>query len=356
MNRIHIREFLRRHLYQVTILILVLTSLLSLPAMIAVQQRLTRQQAPNEELKPARYHYALVAEQLDSAFWQEVGRGARAAAAETDAVVELVGSQAYSSDRSAELVQIATAARLDGIATCVVDANATRLAVDEAVTAGIPVVTLENDAASSKRQAFVGVNSFDLGRSFGQIIEDRKTSGKIAILTSDDSHPVSLAENLVVAGLKDVLDRYSSYSVQAIEVDHSSAFAVENEVRRLLLDNRSQLSTIISLNAEDTLHVVEALADFGWTSDIGILCYQNNADIQEYVRSGLIQAMLVSDPFEIGYESIMALDELNRSNRTSDYYQAKLAIVDSTNIDSFIEYGLHPEKATAAASASRVQP
>ena len=288
-------------------------------------------------LKDAKYHFVLIAEQIDSPYWLEVYSGARAAAAEVNAVVELAGSENFSADQSIEQIEIATAARLDGIATCVVDTQLTETAINQAVTAGIPVVTMEYDASNSQRQCFVGVNSYDLGQSFGQLIASANTAGQVVILVSDDPQSSSLSENQIVAGVREYLVQYPQVGLTSLEISRNSAFSAERKIRELLMANPSTVSTIISLNVEDTLRVVEVLVDYGKTNDVTVLGYQENADVLEYVQSGLIQTVIASDPYQIGYDSIQALAEIKTNNRTSEYIPSSLVTINRQNVDDYIK-------------------
>ncbi len=316
---------------------ILLISLLALLAMNILRQRLV-DQAPLLALdREARYHFVLVAEQTDSLYWQEVYAGARAAAAQVDAVVELAGPKSFSSDQTAEQIRIATAARLDGIATCVVDTNQTTIAIDQAVKAQIPVVTLEYDAEESLRQCFVGVNSYDLGQTFGRLVAAQNSEGEIVILVSEDPQRASLSENQIVAGLQDYLGNYPSLTLNSLAINRDSAFSAEQAIRDLLLKDQSAVRAIVSLNVEDTLRVVEALVDDGRASSVNVLGYQENANVLEYIQSGLIQAVIASDPYQIGYDSILALAEIKTNNRTSDYIPSDLVTIDASNIDSYIQ-------------------
>lgn len=334
---IRLRGFFIRHLYLLAVLSILLLSLLALLAMNVLRQRLLDQAEILAARREARYHFVLVAEQTDSPFWQEVYAGARAAASEVDAVVELTGPQSFSTDQTAEQILIASAARLDGIATCVVDTNLTQQAIDRAVKAGIPVVTLEYDAAESLRQCFVGVNSYDLGQTFGRLVTDNNPIGEIVILVSDDPQRASLSENQIVAGLQDYLARYPSLTLNSLEINRDSAFSAEQAIRDLLVKDQQTVRAIISLNVGDTLRVVEALVDDGRTNTVSVLGYQENSDVLEYIQSGLIQAVIASDPYQIGYDSIQALAEIKTNNRTSDYIPSDLVTIDAGNVDAYLQ-------------------
>ncbi len=334
---IKIRSYIIRHLYQIAVVTIILTSLLALLAMNSLRLRLNKPVALESAAKEAKYHFVLIAEQIDSPYWLEVYAGAKAAAAEVDAVVELAGSKNFSADQSTKQIMIATAARLDGIATCVVDTQSSTIAINQAVAADIPVVTMEYDASLSQRQCFVGVNSYALGQSFGQLIAKANTSGEVVILVSDDPQSSSLSENQIVAGLREYLAQFPQINLNSLEISRNSAFSAERKIRELMLDNPSSVSTIISLNVEDTLRVVEVLVDYGKTNAVTVLGYQENADVLEYVQSGLIQTVIASDPYKIGYDSIQALAEIKTNNRTSEYIPSDLVTINQQNVDEYIE-------------------
>jgi ribose transport system substrate-binding protein len=319
---------------------IVLTSLAALLAMNTLRERLSTQPADQADLAVAKYHFVMIAGQLDSSFWLEAYQGARDAAAEVQAVVELVGTEQYSADRSPELVEIAITARLDGIATFVADPRTTRTAIDGAVAAGIPVVTLEYDASGSARQCFVGVNSYDLGQSFGKLLAAQERDGLAVILVGDDPAASNLPEGQIVAGLRDYLAENPITNLQTLEIDRTSAFSAETALRQLLLDNQAKISTIISLNVDDTLRLVESLVDYDRSGSIRVLCYQENPDVLDYVESGLIEAVLASDPYQIGYDSILALAELKQYNRTNEYVPARLVTINRSNVEDYLATGL----------------
>ena len=58
----------------------------------------------------------------------------------------------------------------DGVATVALDHPAVRAAIDDLVTAGIPVVTLVSDAPSSRRAHYVGVDNAAAGRTAATLL------------------------------------------------------------------------------------------------------------------------------------------------------------------------------------------
>ncbi len=342
MGVAHIKKSQANRLYYSAILTLILTTLAALAIMSVFRRQLINELPDLASLPDRRYHFVLIADQLDSPFWLEAYAGARQAASELDAVVELVGSEHFSADQSLEYLDIAAAARIDGVATCVVDTTKAAAAINTVVAQHIPVVTMEYDATASDRQCFVGVNSYDLGQSFGEQLTSQLSSGTVAILVSANPGDSNISENQIVAGLRDYLQDWPQISLIPVEVDRDSVFSAENVIRSLLIEQTTPIQYILSLNVEDTLRCVEVLVDFGRTSEIGIVCYQENSDVLDYVKSGIVQAVLASDPWQIGYDSIKALAEIKADNRTSDYVPSRLVTITRQNVDTYLPAAQQP--------------
>lgn len=321
-------------LQYIMLAILIVVTAVSLALMSIIRLRLIRDFSDRDELEEKSWHYVMIAEDVDSSFWQEAYAGARAAAERSDAVVELVGSTQFAPDESLLSLDRAIAARCDGIATCVTDQTGVVDGINKAINRNIPVVTMEYDAPASKRQSFVGVNSFNLGQTFGQLLVERQSVGDAVLLVSDDSDSSNIGENLIMAGIQNVIEPHTDINLATATVSRASAFSAEEAIRDLLLEQRP-LDTILCLNVQDTLRCVEALVDFNRTDQVSIICYQDNADVLEYVRSGIVYSAISSDAWQMGYESIQALTELKTMNRTSEYIPSRLVIINQLNIDSY---------------------
>lgn len=324
----------RIRLQYIMLFILIGVTAISLALMSTIRLRLIRDFSEIDELEEKSWHYVMIAEDVDSSFWQEAYAGARAAAERSDAVVELVGSAQFAPDESLLGLDRAIAARCDGIATCVTDQDGAVDGINKAIVRNIPVVTMEYDAPASKRQSFVGVNSFNLGQTFGQLLVEKQSSGDAVLLVGDDSERSNIAENLIMSGIQNVVEKHPDITLGTASVSRASAFSAEEAIRDLLLEQRP-LDTILCLNVQDTLRCVEALVDFNKTDQVSIICYQDNADVLEYVRSGIVYSAISSDAWQMGFESIQALTELKTMNRTSEYIPSRLVIINQSNIDSY---------------------
>ena len=124
----------------------------------------TMQSVEQEEAVGYDRHYAFVAEDSDSDFWQEVFNAANEQAKEYNTYLEDLSvdlGRDYSTD---ELLRIAVNSKMDGIVYSGGSDREVSDLIDRAADSGIGVVVLQNDVETSKRQCYVGLNYYELGQ------------------------------------------------------------------------------------------------------------------------------------------------------------------------------------------------
>ena len=103
----------------------------------------------------------------------------------------MVGPENY--DPQAELAELqkAVAAKPAGILISVADASVLQPGIDAAVSAGIPVITIDSDAAGSRRLYFIGTNNLEAGRLGGQrVVEKLGGKGNVVVLHASPASPI----------------------------------------------------------------------------------------------------------------------------------------------------------------------
>jgi ribose transport system substrate-binding protein len=136
---------------------------------------------------PARkLRFAVMPKALDIPVFNYAKIGAERAAAEMgDVEIEWRAPDSADQLRQKEILESFITQRVDGIAISALNGDFLTETINRAVDAGIPVVTWDSDAPSSKRQAFYGVDDFESGRIMGQeAIKLLNGKGTVAIITS----------------------------------------------------------------------------------------------------------------------------------------------------------------------------
>jgi ribose transport system substrate-binding protein len=157
-----------------------------------------------------KYRLALVPKMLSNDVFNYGRIGAEKTAKEIAAregcEIEVVWLAPENSDpaRQAQIVQDLADQKVSGISVSVDQENALRRAIDSAVEKGIPVMTFDSDAASSKRKVFFGTNDYECGEKLGHFMGGMIRKGKVIIQSGTD------APNLAarVKGVKDCFEKH----------------------------------------------------------------------------------------------------------------------------------------------------
>lgn len=135
---------------------------------------------------PRRLRFALIPKALDIPVFDYANMGAQQEAAALGNVdVIYRGPDKADELKQKEVLESFITQRVDGIAISVLNATFLAPTIDKAIDAGIPVITWDSDAPTSKRIAFYGVDDFKSGQIMGEEAA-RLLNGKgtVAFLTS----------------------------------------------------------------------------------------------------------------------------------------------------------------------------
>ena len=126
----------------------------------------------NLEEEPETYerYYVLITDDSSSVMWQDIYESAKETAKENGAYLETLGEWPEKSTAWRIISGSPQRKRRDGIIVKPDGSVAVRSAIEEAEQAGIPVITVLEDDTDSSRRSFVGVNSYQLGNTYGEQI------------------------------------------------------------------------------------------------------------------------------------------------------------------------------------------
>ena len=114
------------------------------------------------------YHIAVISDETDTSFWADVYRGAVEAGAGYGAYVEQIGDGLAEPFSMEDAINIAIYEHVDGILLRAAEGEKIRQMIDKAWSHQIPVITMQKDVPSSRRQGFVGINDYFLGQEYGK--------------------------------------------------------------------------------------------------------------------------------------------------------------------------------------------
>ncbi len=291
--------------------------------------------------------YYLVAGNMSRAYWQTAVAGFKKAAGDYGVTSRTAGPDNY--DPQAELAELqkATAAKPAGILISVIDAAVLQPGIDAAVNAGIPVITVDSDAAASKRLFFIGTNNLDAGRLGGRRVVD-KLSGKGNVVVFTIAGQPNTEERL--KGFKDVFSTQPGIKiVEVVDIKGAPISAFDRTQQFMVLTGDKKINAFVCLDSESGKMVGDAVKRTGDTSRL-LIAWDVDPDTLQAIKDGVIDSTIAQKPFTMGYVGLKALDEVFHypptqfgKDYSSDAFapypvivDTGTALVDKSNVDGYL--------------------
>ena len=203
----------------------------------------------------------------------------------------------------------AVAAKPAGILISVADASVLQPGIDAAVSAGVPVITVDSDAAGSRRLYFIGTNNLEAGRLGGQrVVEKLGGKGNVVFFTLCGPAEYRRAAEGIQGRVLEPWPDIKIVDVVDIKGDPKSAFDKTQEY--LALTGPKKIDAFVCLDSASGKPVADAVArgERRATAGGGVGCEPGNAGRGS--RRARLTRPWLQKPFTMGYVGLKALDEV----------------------------------------------
>jgi len=291
--------------------------------------------------------YYLVTANAALPYWQSATAGFKQAAAQYKVTSRVVGPDGY--DPQAELAEFqkAVAAKPAGILISVSDVSVLQPEIDTAISSGVPVITIDSDAAGSHRLFFIGTNNLEAGRLGGNRVV-AKLGGKGNVVFFTIPGQPNTDERL--KGFKDAFANSPNLHIaDVVDVKSDARAAFDRTQEFMAQTGPKKIDAFICLESASGKMVSDALQRTK-SADRLLIAWDVNQDTLDGIKSGTIDATVVQRPFTMAYVGLKALDEIyhappqqlskDYSSDPSSPYPAFVdtgtSIVDKNNVDLYI--------------------
>jgi ribose transport system substrate-binding protein len=280
-------------------------------------------------------------------YWQTAAAGFTKAAAQYGVKAKVVGPENF--DPQAELAALhdAIAAKPSGILISVVDASLLQSEINNAINAGIPVITVDSDAPGSRRLYFIGTNNLESGRLGAQRVIERLGGRGNVVFFTIPGQP-NLEERL--KGFKEAFaTRPDIHIVDVVDTKGDARYAFDWTQEALALAGEKKVDAFVSLEASSGKAIADALKQAKATDRL-LVAWDVDPDTLADIKDGTIDSTVSQKPFTMGYVGLKALDDIHHDppkSLSKDYSANSFApypvfvdtgtsLVDKSNVDSYI--------------------
>jgi len=289
--------------------------------------------------------YILITVNSKLPYWQTARAGLEKAAALYGVKSDVRGPDTYDPQAEVQEFRAALGLKPAGILVSVADAGLMKPAIDEAVNAGIPVITIDSDAPDSKRLYFIGTNNVQAGQIGGQRVVDKlHGKGNVVFYTMPQTN---LDQRL--KGYKDVFADHPGIKIaEVFNIKGDSGNAFDRTMHYLTDKSAEKIDAFICLEASAGKDVAEALKRQNATDRLVIAMDVDEATL-DLIKSGTIDATIAQKPYTMAYYGLKCLDDIHHYpiDLKKDYswdsfapvpafVDTGVSLVDKINVDVYL--------------------
>jgi len=249
---------------------------------------------------------AVVPKGTSHVFWVSVEAGARAAGKEFHATILWSGPQQETEyARQIEIVDSMIARHVDGLAVAAADRQILTGSLERAAREKIPVTVFDSGVDSEKFMTFVVTDNRAAGamaaRKLAELLGGK---GTVAVMghapgsysTMDRERGFTEAMAKEFPGVRIVATQFSM-------ADPAKAMAgAEN-----LLTAHPDLGGMFASSEPSSVGVARAVRARGLAGKVKLVAFDSTEGLKADEKDGVIQALVVQDPYKIGYEAVRTL-------------------------------------------------
>jgi ribose transport system substrate-binding protein len=249
---------------------------------------------------------AVVPKANSHVFWVSVHAGAAAAGQKFGVEVLWNGpAQETEYDRQIQIVDSMIAQRVDGLAVAAADRKALNRSLARAAELGIPVTVFDSGVDSSNYMTFVATNNYEAGqmgaRELARLLGGKGTVAMV--MNAPGSASTMDRERAFEDVIRAEFPKIQIVARQFSMSDRSKGRAAAENI----LTAHTGLDGIFASSEPSSAGVALALKSRGLSGKVKFVAFDASDDLIEALKGATIDAIVVQDPFKMGFEAVKTL-------------------------------------------------
>jgi len=253
-----------------------------------------------------RKRIAVVPKGTSSIFWLAVEAGAMAAGDQYKVDILWNGPPMETEyDRQIQIVDSYIAQRVDGLAVAAGDRKALDHSINQAAALGIPVTVFDSGVDTTNYMTFIATDNYAAGKMAGEEMGHLLNGkGTVALVMHAPGSQSTMAresgfEDALKAGFPKIQVVARQYGLS----DRAKAMASAENI----LTAHPDLSGIFASSEPSSTGTALAIKSRGLAGKVKFVAFDSSDSMIEDMKAGVINAMVVQDPFHMGFEVVKSL-------------------------------------------------
>ncbi|MDP0381618.1 ABC transporter substrate-binding protein [Glaesserella parasuis] len=278
---------------------------------------------------------AVIVKSANSTFWQNVRKGAETAGADLGGKYKVTfqGPESETAiDAQVNMVDNAVNRGVAGIVLAASDPVALVPAVRKAYESGIPVVLIDSGLNSDGKyyQSFLATDNRAAGKLAAEKLLAKVKGGKVAVMSFTQGAASAIERT---GGFIDEVKSKADYKIVGPYYSNSEMVTALNQTEDVLGSN-PDIAAIFGANEPTAVGMARAVKQKGFAGKIVAVGFDGNSDLQNFVRDGTLDGIVVQSSYQMGYTGVDTIGKLIKGEKVEKVIDTGVVYVTKENIDS----------------------
>ncbi|MDG6829823.1 ABC transporter substrate-binding protein [Glaesserella parasuis] len=278
---------------------------------------------------------AVIVKSANSTFWQNVRKGAETAGADLGGKYKVTfqGPESETAiDAQVNMVDNAVNRGVAGIVLAASDPVALVPAVRKAYESGIPVVLIDSGLNSDGKyyQSFLATDNRAAGKLAAEKLLAKVKGGKVAVMSFTQGAASAIERT---GGFIDEVKSKANYKIVGPYYSNSEMVTALNQTEDVLGSN-PDIAAIFGANEPTAVGMARAVKQKGFAGKIVAVGFDGNSDLQNFVRDGTLDGIVVQSSYQMGYKGVDTIGKLIKGEKVEKVIDTGVVYVTKENIDS----------------------
>ncbi|ACL33245.1 ABC transporter substrate-binding protein [Glaesserella parasuis] len=278
---------------------------------------------------------AVIVKSANSTFWQNVRKGAETAGADLGGKYKVTfqGPESETAiDAQVNMVDNAVNRGVAGIVLAASDPVALVPAVRKAYESGIPVVLIDSGLNSDGKyyQSFLATDNRAAGKLAAEKLLAKVKGGKVAVMSFTQGAASAIERT---GGFIDEVKSKADYKIVGPYYSNSEMVTALNQTEDVLGSN-PDIAAIFGANEPTAVGMARAVKQKGFAGKIVAVGFDGNSDLQNFVRDGTLDGIVVQSSYQMGYKGVDTIGKIIKGEKVEKVIDTGVVYVTKENIDS----------------------
>ncbi|QBQ63718.1 LacI family transcriptional regulator [Actinobacillus indolicus] len=278
---------------------------------------------------------AVIVKSANSTFWQNVRKGAETAGTDLGGKYKVTfqGPESETAiDAQVNMVDNAVNRGVAGIVLAASDPVALVPAVKKAYESGIPVVLIDSGLNSDGKyyQSFLATDNRAAGKLAAEKLLAKVKGGKVAVMSFTQGAASAIERT---GGFIDEVKSKADYKIVGPYYSNSEMVTALNQTEDVLGSN-PDIAAIFGANEPTAVGMARAVKQKGFAGKIVAVGFDGNSDLQNFVRDGTLDGIVVQSSYQMGYKGVDTIGKIIKGEKVEKTIDTGVVYVTKENIDS----------------------